>query len=299
MSASHRKEPSNLKNFLIGGLSGMSGSMVNLPLDYIKVHLQVTREGHRTSHISAFQFAKKTLQTEGWKAFYSGLDSALIRQAAYGTTRLGLYRTLNEREKVKRELSILPFWIKVVNASVSGTAGALACNPADLTLVRMQADRHSPANQRRHYRNFSHAIATIGKEEGLVAFWRGAFPNICRCNAMNVGMLAPYEQSKELLDSLFGPLPINRLVSSGIAVLCQSILALPFDNIKTKCQNMRRDPAGRLPYNGVLDCARKTLKSEGMSGFYVGFWMFVLKVAPHVTVTLLMQDFLHFIFGNS
>lgn len=299
MSASHKKEPSNLKNFLIGGLSGMSGSMVNLPLDYIKVHLQVAREGHRTSHISAFQFARKTLKTEGWKAFYSGLDSALIRQAAYGTTRLGLYRTLNNWEKDKRGVSALPFWIKVVNASVSGTVGALVCNPADLTLVRMQADRHSPVNQRRHYRNFFHAITKIGKEEGLIAFWRGAFPNICRCVAMNVGMLAPYEQSKELLDSLFGPLTVNRLVSSGVAVLCQCTLALPFDNIKTKCQNMRRNAEGQLPYKGVLDCARKTLKSEGMSGFYVGFGMFVLKVAPHVTVTLLMQDFLHYIFGNN
>lgn len=275
----------------------MTGSTLNLPLDYVKVHLQVAREGHRTSHISAFQFARKTLQVEGWKAFYSGLDSALIRQCVYGTTRLGLYRTLSDWAKEQRKVVILPFELKATFAAFAGAAGALVCNPADLTLVRMQADRRLPVSQRRNYRHFLQAIQQIRLEEGLLSFWRGATPNIFRCIAMNVGMLAPYDHSKELLDSLFGPQPIHRLISSAVAVLCQSLLALPFDNLKTKYQNMRKDSQGLLPYAGIIDCAAKTLRKEGFSGFYVGFGMFVVKIAPHVTVTLLLQDFLHYIFA--
>jgi len=292
-----KNSSSSLKNFLIGGLSAMTGSTVNLPLDFIKVHLQVAREGHRTSHISAFQFTRNMLQTEGWRAFYAGLDSALIRQGLYGTTRFGLYKTLSDWEKEKTGVAALPFRVKVAFASIAGTAGALICNPADLALVRMQADRRLPVSQRRKYRHFLHAIRQIGREEGAFTFWRGALPNIYRCVAMNVGMFAPYDQSKELLDSLFGPKPVHRLISSAIAVLCQSLLALPFDNLKTKCQNMRRDAQGQLPYAGVLDCAKKTLRREGFWGLYVGFGMFAVKVAPHVTVTLLMQDFLHYLFA--
>lgn len=276
----------------------MTATTLNLPLDFVKVHLQVAREGHRTSQISALQFARSTLQKDGWKTFYSGLDSALIRQSAYGTVRLGLYRTFTDREKTRRQVTTLPFWLKVVSSSFAGAMGALVSNPADLTLVRMQADRRLPISHRRNYRHFLDAMVKISQEEGVFTFWRGSFPNVMRCVAMNTGMLAPYDQTKELLESVFGPSTVNRLISSGVAIFCQCTLALPFDNVKTKCQNMRKNQEGKLPYTGFADCAKKTLQLEGISGFYVGFGMFALKIAPHVTVTLLLQDLLHYLFAS-
>lgn len=37
-------------------------------------------------------------KTEGWRAFYRGLDASLLRQTFFGTSRLGIYRFLLERE---------------------------------------------------------------------------------------------------------------------------------------------------------------------------------------------------------
>jgi hypothetical protein len=45
----------------------------------------------------------------------------------------------------------------------------------------------------------------------------------------------------------------------------------------------------------MLDCAWKTVVTEGASGFYVAYGIYVLKVTPHITVTLLVQDLLHYL----
>lgn len=40
------------------------------------------------------------------------------------------------------------------------------------------------------------------KEEGLLTYWRGSFPSICRAIAMNVGMMTTYDEIKERLNHL-------------------------------------------------------------------------------------------------
>lgn len=67
---------------------------------------------------------------------------------------------------------------------------------------------------------------------------------------------------------------------------------MPFDNVKTKVQKMTADEHGNFPYKGFADCFSKTLKNEGVRGFYVGFPTFFTRVAPHAIVSLLVIDFL-------
>lgn len=282
-------------NFLIGGLSGMAAVTVNQPMDYIKVHLQVAREGKAHSPISAIAFARESLRLKGWKTFYTGLDSALIKQALYTTVRFGMYRSLSDWNKAKTGQSVLPFWKKVVYSSVSGMLGALVGNPADLALIRLQTDLTLAPAQRRHYKHVIDALVRIPKEEGILAYWRGSLPSVIRASLVNIGMLAPYDQTKEMLDKRLGFSANNRFLASIVAAMCACILSLPLDNVKTKIQRMAKTE-GSLPYAGLIDCIGKTARREGIFGFYAGLDAYFLRVAPYAVVSLLVQDGLHHLY---
>lgn len=282
-------------NFLIGGVSGMVAVSVNQPMDYIKVHLQVAREGKAHSSTSALSFARESLHSKGWKAFYTGLDSALVKQALYTTVRLGLYRSLCDWNKAKTGQTVLPFWKKVAYSCVAGMLGALVGNPADLALVRLQTDQTLPVAQRRHYKHVLDALARIPKEEGILAYWRGSLPTVIRASFINIGMLAPYDQTKEFLDLKLGFHSSNRFLASIVAAMCACVISLPFDNVKTKIQRMAK-AEGSLPYTGFVDCVGKTARREGLMGFYVGLDAYFLRVAPYTVVALLAQDALHHLY---
>ena len=80
--------------------------------------------------------------------------------------------------------------------------GAIIGNPADLNLVRMQADRTLPPEQRRNYRSIGDAFSRIVREEGVRGLFRGAAPTATRARALNMGMLAANDQAEEMLSSL-------------------------------------------------------------------------------------------------
>ena len=67
---------------------------------------------------------------------------------------------------------------------------------------------------------------------------------------------------------------------------------MPFDNAKTKIQKMKKGPDGTFPYKNIFDAMSKTVKNEGVSKLWVGFPTFYFRIAPHVCITLITQDFL-------
>lgn len=286
-----------LKNFSIGGTAGIIATITILPIDYVKVHLQLMSEGTREKSLTGIQFAKETLKTKGISEFYSGLSSAVLRQAIYATTRLGLYKSLSDREKARTGTSAISFWRKFVYSTIAGAAGAIVGNPCDIALIRVQTDKMLPPEKRRNYKGVFNAIYRIPKEEGLFAYWRGCTPTILRACSMNFGMLAPYDQCKELLDKKLGYGSMNRIYSSLFAAVCACIISLPFDNIKVKYQRMVPDAQGVYPYKGVVDCFYKSIQNEGFLGLYKGFSVYVTRVGPNVIITLLTIDFLHHLLG--
>lgn len=54
--------------------------------------------------------------------------------------------------------------------------------------------------------------------------------------------------------------------------------------IKTRLQKQQKDASGKLPYKGLLDCARKVAKEEGWLRFYRGFGTYYVRIAPHALV---------------
>lgn len=98
----------------------------------------------------------------------------------------------------------LPLYQKALCGLTAGAIGASVGSPADLALIRMQADATLPAGQRRHYKNAFHALSRIVADEGVLALWKGAGPTVVRAMALNMGMLASYDQSVEFFRDNLG-----------------------------------------------------------------------------------------------
>ncbi|TXG73055.1 hypothetical protein EZV62_001634 [Acer yangbiense] len=251
-----------VKPFVNGGASGMLATCVIQPIDMIKVRIQLGQG-------SAASVTKNMLANEGIGAFYKGLSAGLLRQATYTTARLGSFKILTAKAIEANDGKPLPLYQKALCGLTAGAIGASVGSPADLALIRMQADATLPLAQRRNYTNAFHALYRISSDEGVLALWKGAGPTVVRAMALNMGMLASYDQSVEFFKDSLGCGELTTVVgASAISGFFAAACSLPFDYVKTQIQKMQPDAQGKYPYTGSLDCAMKTLKAGGPFKFY-------------------------------
>lgn len=287
-----------IRPFVFGGISGMAATCCIQPIDTVKVRIQIMGESLSKGKASPIGLFRKIIAEEGFLSLYKGLDSALMRQATYTTTRLGIYRTLfNKREE--HYGGAIPFYEKVGISMFAGFVGSIIGNPSDLALVRFQSDLTLPKDMRRNYKNVFDAFRRIVQEEGLFALWKGSTPTIARAMSLNAGQLAAFEQLKEITAKIRGKNDMKtRLIAvSGCGVIC-SVVSLPFDNVKTKLQKQKAGADGVLPYKGLIDCFAKSIKREGFFGLWIGLPTFITRIAPHSIISLLIMDHLHTTFGK-
>ena len=100
MSSHNQQKTSTIYNFMFGGISGSTATLIIQPIDMIKVRIQLLSEqGHK--NLNPLKVAKQIVKNDGFITLYKGLDSAILRQIFYGTTRLGLFYSFLEYFKKK------------------------------------------------------------------------------------------------------------------------------------------------------------------------------------------------------
>ena len=284
---------SELKNLAIGSISGIVPLAITLPVDYVKVNIQVQAEGHRHFHSHPLSIIKDVYKTKGLLEFYRGLPGAMQRQLFIGGLRLGGYRIALEKINSRSTTGPLGMPGQTALSFFVGGFAAWAATPFDLTLIRLQSDRLLPAHQKRNYSGTFQALSRIVKEEGFTSLWKGGSPAYLRVAIISSISIPGYELIKTELDYLYGFAASHRIYASVLTSIVSCAASLPIDNLKTKMQKMVKNPDGSKPYNNMWDCLKKSVKVEGFGGLYVGFPVYVSRLGPHVFLSMLIQDFLH------
>lgn len=281
-----------MSNFIIGAFSGSFATSIIQPIDFLKVQIQLNSQKGGAASLSPFKVAKQVYsEYKSFTIFYKGLDAAILRQIVYTGTRLGLFYTLTDSYQNAYHHAPNAL-LKSILSLGAGALGSFVANPVDLALVRLQADSNLPIAQRNNYKNVIDAVIRIAKEEKIPTLWRGSFPTVVRAMAMNFSLLVPFEEAKKFLEGYVQNTQLRSIGASLIAGCCASFLSLPFDNAKTKLQSMKKNADGKFPYRGIFDVVTKTVTKEGALKMWVGLPTFYVRVAPHVIISLVSNDFL-------
>jgi solute carrier family 25 oxoglutarate transporter 11 len=224
----------------------MFASSVIHPIDLSKVRLQLFATlNPGIPKPSALTMIGQIAKQDGIKALYSGLSASIMRQAVYGTARIGLHRAISTELQNRNDNKPLPFYMKTLAGVVSGMIAVSLGTPFDVSLVRMQADSMKPIDSRRNYKHVFDAIARILREEGPGKLYSGLVPNIMRGVAVNVGMLACYDQAKEVIaehitkeDPNGTPSLQTQMTASCVAGFTAASFSLPFDLLKSRLRKL-------------------------------------------------------------
>ncbi|XP_045823751.1 mitochondrial uncoupling protein 5-like [Trifolium pratense] len=316
-----------VKVFLECGIASIVAGTTTHPLDLIKVRMQLQGQEknlnplphnlrpafafhHHHHHHSSPIFQPKPslsgpisigiriLQSEGVTALFSGVSATVLRQTLYSTTRMGLYDVLKQNW-TDPEIGTMPVTKKIAAGLIAGGIGAAVGNPADVAMVRMQADGRLPVSQRRNYNGVFDAIKRMSKNEGIGSLWRGSALTVNRAMIVTASQLASYDQFKEMIleKELMKDGFWTHVAASFGAGFVAAVASNPIDVIKTRVMTMKVESCGEgVPYKGALDCAVKTVRAEGPMALYKGFIPTISRQGPFTVVLFVTLEQLRKLF---
>ncbi|XP_068686633.1 kidney mitochondrial carrier protein 1-like isoform X1 [Montipora foliosa] len=274
--------------FIYGGLASMTAEIGTFPIDTIKTRLQLQgqvidvkqKEIRYQGMLHAFV---RITKEDGLKALFNGVAPALLRQATYGSLKLGFYHALKRR--LVRNPKDETLFYNVIAGMVAGAVASAICNPTDVLKIRMQAEYQSGSVAIR--KGLIHSFLSIFKAEGIRGLYRGVGPTAQRAAVIAGVELAVYDWvKKNILDhKIMDDNPYTHFCASGVAGFAGAVASNPIDVVKTRMMNQRNlkvkpSGAGIVIYRSAAHCLVMTSKSEGIFALYRGFVPQFLRLLP-------------------
>lgn len=290
MGGSEPRQAPLWHRFVYGGVAEALTVCVTHPMDVMKVRLQLTGEGDKTSRsLTRHDFmraGRKLALEEGRRGLYAGITASWLRQLVFSGLRHGLFGVFDRKWREERGGTSLGG--RLTCAVSAGLIGAVVANPCDCVLIRMQSDGFWPPADRRNYRHVFDGLSRVAREEGVRVLWRGTGPTALRAALVTASQIGTYEEMKSrLLAAGYNdgfPLHISCAMSSA-TVAC--LVTSPVDVVKTRIMNMQRQ--GKT-YSGPIDVMVQTAKTEGPRAFYKGLSATFLRLWPHTVLLFLWQE---------
>lgn len=153
---------------LTGATAGATESFVVVPFELVKIQLQ-----DKTSKFNGMgEVVKHIVKTGGPLGLYKGLESTMWRHVSWNAGYFGLIhqvRTLMPKPKTSTEKTL----IDLTCGTIGGTFGTMLNTPFDVVKSRIQAGSTK-------YKWTLPSIATVAKEEGMGALYKGFVPKVLR-----------------------------------------------------------------------------------------------------------------------
>jgi len=160
--------------FAAGACAGMTESVVNCPFELVKVRMQA--RSNVGLYKNSMHAARSIIRDEGAMTLYRGFGSMLWRNGVWN----GAYFGISEQIK-----GLLPKWpgergklgTNFVAGTISGLIATTLNTPFDVVKSRIQ---NTLPGQPRRYTFTLPALATVAREEGFAALYKGYVPKVLR-----------------------------------------------------------------------------------------------------------------------
>ncbi|XP_055499389.1 brain mitochondrial carrier protein 1 isoform X4 [Leucoraja erinacea] len=240
------------KPFVYGGLASITAEFGTFPIDLTKTRLQVQGQTldlryKEIKYRGMLHALLRICKEEGLRALYSGISPALLRQASYGTIKIGTYQSLKRLFVSCPEDEAL--LVNVGCGILAGVVSSSIANPTDVLKIRMQAQ--SGLCQGSMIGNF----INIYQQEGTRGLWRGVSLTAQRA-AIVVGVELPiYDVTKKylILSGLMGDTVYTHFLSSFTCGLAGALASNPVDVVRTRKMNQSVALGSQVDYKGTLD----------------------------------------------
>ncbi|KAL4707404.1 hypothetical protein ACJJTC_008589 [Scirpophaga incertulas] len=290
-------------DFLVGGLAGVGAGFFSNPFDVVKTRMQLQGElrakGQHAVHYRNIPHAMYTIvKHDGIASLQKGLVPALWFQLVVNGVRLGIYQQADNYGFLRDKTGNTVFINSLFFGAVSGACGAFFGSPLQLVktqLMSYSSEKIAVGTQHAH-RGFVYATRRIYEKNGFGGLWRGAHGMMIRNSIGSASQIACYSVCKEWMDrnDVFQQSKyMSAFMASNVGAITKTVALTPMDVIMTRLYNQGVDAQGRgVLYSGIMDCARKITKAEGLTAFYKGMAPSYLRQAPHTVLLLVFWDIL-------
>jgi len=183
-------------------------------------------------------------------------------------------------EKKKKSFA-MNFLAGGVSAAVSKTIVA-PIERVKLLLQVQYANPNIPKEQQ--YKGIGDCFSRVVSEQGVGSLWRGNLANVIRyfptqalnfaCKDTYKKYLCPYNPKKEPVKFFMG-----NMASGGAAGATSLCVVYPLDFARTRlAADVGSGPEGKREFDGLVDCLKKILAKDGVSGLYQGFGISVIGI---------------------
>ncbi|XP_078178592.1 mitochondrial uncoupling protein 1-like [Carex rostrata] len=172
-----------------------------------------------------------------------------------------------------QELSFAALFVSSAIAACFAEATTL---PIDTAKVRLQLQKKAVAGDAAavKYKGLLDTVATITKEEGLAALWKGIVPGLhrqCLFGGLRIGLYDPvksfYGGGNLVGDISLSTKIFAALTTGAIAI----IVANPTDLVKVRLQSEGKLAAGaKRRYSGALSAYATIIRQEGLGALWTG-----------------------------
>lgn len=169
-------------SILTGATAGATESFVVVPFELVKIRLQDKASAGKYNGM--IDVVTKTIKQEGILAMYNGLESTLWRHILWNSGYFGCIfqvRQLLPQAKDKRGQMAND----IMAGTVGGTVGTILNTPMDVVKSRIQ-NSVKVAGVVPKYNWAWPAVATVMKEEGFGALYKGFLPKVLRLGPVSL-----------------------------------------------------------------------------------------------------------------
>lgn len=249
------------------------------------------KEPYRNVFQAMFIVAKK----DGLLALQKGLVPSLYFQFILNACRLGIFTTATENGLTLNPDGSVSIWKSALTGGLGGFLGQGLASPFFMlrTHLQSQAVQEIAVGYQHKHTGMVDAFREIYSKHGIQGLYRGVFITFPRAMMGSGTQIAAFAFTKDILHRKTS-IENETFISFGSGLVAGTAMACamtPPDVVATRIYNQGVCQDGKgIYYSGIVDCAIKIFKTEGIRGFYKGFWPHYIRIGPHSALVFLFFD---------
>lgn len=278
-----------VKVFGCGAVAGALSRTATAPLDRVRTVLILQAASRSTVPMRKGMWAQlqRIYATGGWRAFYQGNGTNLLKIAPESAVRFTAFEYLRDHLHMcsigsSSSVTVCHTTEKFVAGAAAGMLAQFVVYPLEVIKTRLAAA--APG----YYTGILDCGRRAVRAGGMRVFYNGLGTSL-------IGMI-PYAGVDlcvytTLRDSLGpGPSPVALAGCGVVSALAAQVFSFPLGLVRNRLQAQGMSPDRPVLYLGMRDCLRQTFRHGGVRGLYDGLLPTLLKVVPATSLSYVVYE---------